>query len=135
MVVIGANDLAHRVPAQAAAGVLRDAVRVLRASGAQVVVAPAPDLSVVPHGPAALREVVRSAALALRARQTEVTLAEGGRVADSAAASAAAFASDPALFAGDRFHPSSAGYGVIADALAPAVLAAARAAVPDAQAG
>ena len=135
VVVIGANDLAHRVPAEAAAAALRDAVRGLRAAGAQVVLAPAPDLSVVPHVPAALRDAVRAAALQLRARQTEVTRAEGGRVADSAATSAAAFAADPALFAADRFHPSSAGYAVIADALAPAVLAAARAAVPDAQAG
>ena len=135
VVVIGANDLTGLVPAETAATALREAVRALRAAGAQVVVAPAPDLSVVPHVPAALREAVRSAALHLRARQAEVTLAEGGRVADSSATSAAAFAADPALFAGDRFHPSSAGYAVIAQALAPAVLAAARAAVPDAQAG
>jgi lysophospholipase L1-like esterase len=38
----------------------------------------------------------------------------------------AAFAADPAMFAADRFHPSSAGYARIAAALAPTVLAAAR---------
>jgi lysophospholipase L1-like esterase len=43
----------------------------------------------------------------------------------------AAFAADPALFAGDRFHPSSAGYARIAAAHAPTVLAAARYAARD----
>ncbi len=38
---------------------------------------------------------------------------------------AARFAADPALFSADRFHPSAAGYAVIADALAPHVPAAA----------
>ncbi len=37
------------------------------------------------------------------------------------------FGTDPTLFAADRFHPSSAGYAWIAAALAPTVLAAARA--------
>lgn len=135
VVVIGANDLTHRVPVETSAAALREAVRMLRAAGAEVVVAPAPDLSVVPHVPAALRDAVHAAALHLRARQGEVTCAEGGRVADPAAESAAAFAADASLFAADRFHPSSAGYAVIADGLVPAVLAAARAAGPDAQAG
>ena len=31
----------------------------------------------------------------------------------------ARFAADPALFSADRFHPSSAGYALVADALAP----------------
>ena len=39
----------------------------------------------------------------------------------------AAFAADPALFSADRFHPSPAGYALIAEALAPHVVAAARA--------
>jgi lysophospholipase L1-like esterase len=43
----------------------------------------------------------------------------------------AAFAADPAMFAADRFHPSSAGYARIAAALAPTVLAAARYAAGD----
>ena len=35
------------------------------------------------------------------------------------------FAADNSLFSPDRFHPSSAGYAVIASALIPAVIAAA----------
>ena len=128
LVVIGANDLTHLVAPEAAADSLRSAVRALRAAGAEVVVAPAPDLSVVPHVPPGVRETVRRASDQLRRAQIEVTLAEGGRVADASADTSAdtsrAFAQDRSLFAADRFHPSSTGYAVIAGALAPSVLAA-----------
>src|SRR6059058_3495154 len=49
LVVIGANDVTHRVPPAEAARALADAVHRLRSNGAEVVVAPAPDLSAVPH--------------------------------------------------------------------------------------
>ncbi len=125
VVVIGANDRTALVPADRAVAALRSAVRDLVARGARVVVAPAPDLSVVPHVPPALRGVVRAASRALREAQTAAVLAEGGRVADPDAASSAAFAADPALFSADRFHPSSQGHALIAASLAPAVRAAA----------
>jgi lysophospholipase L1-like esterase len=93
LIIIGANDLTRLVPPDRAAAQLGDAVGRLRSAGAQVVVAPAPDLSAVPWVPPQLRAVVKSG--------------------------------DVSLFSADRFHPSSAGYARIADALAPAVLAAA----------
>jgi lysophospholipase L1-like esterase len=126
VVVIGANDLTHLVPVEAATQALGEAVRRLRAGGAEVVVAPAPDLSAVPHVPTFLRETVRAAGDLLRERQTAVVLAEGGRVADPDQRASRAFATDPSLFSADRFHPSSAGYGVIADSLLPAVAEAAQ---------
>jgi lysophospholipase L1-like esterase len=124
VVVIGANDLGHRVPPAEAAGRLRTAVRRLREASVDVVVAPAPDLSVVPHVPAAYRGLLQAASALLRAEQIAAVEAEGGRVADRSGATSAAFASDPGLFSGDSFHPSSAGYAVIAEALLPEVLAA-----------
>jgi lysophospholipase L1-like esterase len=124
VVVIGANDVTHLVGPETAASHLRSAVRALREAGGEVVVAPAPDLSVVPHVPVAMRETVRRASDQLRRAQSEVTVAEGGRVADGHAETSRAFAADASLFAADRFHPSSKGYAVIAGALAPAVLAA-----------
>lgn len=124
VIVIGANDLTHQVPAEQAARELGDAVRRLRAGDSEVVVAPAPDLSMVPHVPAILRPVVQTASVLMRRQQVAVTLAEGGRIADPDERTARAFGSDPTLFSGDLFHPSSAGYAVIADALLPAVLAA-----------
>jgi lysophospholipase L1-like esterase len=54
-----------------------------------------------------------------------VATERGARVADADGATARAFGADPRLFSADRFHPSSAGYAVIAEALRPEVLAAA----------
>ena len=125
LIIIGANDLTHFVPAQQAAGQLGAAVAALRAGGAEVVVSPAPDLSVVPWVPPQMRELVRGASDALRRAQTEAAFAAGARVADLGRATARAFAADVTLFSEDRFHPSSAGYALIATALLPAVAAAA----------
>jgi lysophospholipase L1-like esterase len=135
VVVIGANDLTHLVPAERAASALGAAVRALRGAGAQVVLAPAPDLSIVPHVPPFLREIVRAGSAVLRAAQVRVVRAEGGLVADADGATSAAFVADPGLFSADRFHPSSAGYAVIARALAPVVEGAARRIVPARDAG
>lgn len=130
VVVVGANDLTHLEPVGPAAQALADAVRRLRAAGTEVVVAPAPDLSSVPHVPVFLRETVRAAGEQLRSRQVAAVLAEGGRVADPEQRASRAFATDPSLFSADRFHPSSAGYAVIADSLLPALLEAAHHLVP-----
>ena len=126
VVVVGANDLTHLVPVDAAVRDLGRAVRRLRAAGAQVVVAPAPDLSAVPHVPVFLRDVVRAAGEELRSRQAAAVRAEGGLVADADQVASRAFATDATLFSADRFHPSSRGYAVIADALLPTVLEAVR---------
>jgi lysophospholipase L1-like esterase len=127
VLVIGANDLTHLVPVEAAAQALGDAVRRLRAGGTEVVVAPAPDLSAVPHVPTFLRETVRAAGNLLRERQASAVLLEGGRIADPDQRASRAFATDPSLFSADRFHPSSEGYAVIADSLLPALAEAAQA--------
>lgn len=124
LIVIGANDLTHREPLDPAVASLGAAVRRLRAAHAQVVVAPAPDLGAVPHVPVFLRDAVRQASEVLRRRQADVVDAEGGRVADADGRASAAFASDTSLFSADRFHPSSAGYAVIADSVLPALLEA-----------
>jgi len=125
VVVVGANDLTHLVPVADATAALRDAVRRLRAVDAEVVVAPAPDLSSVPHVPPAMRTAVRAASEELRRHQVAATTALGARVGDADGRTGRAFDEDPSLFSSDRFHPSSAGYAVIASALLPEVLAAA----------
>jgi lysophospholipase L1-like esterase len=126
VVVIGANDLARFVPADRAAADLAAAVTALRAAGAAVVVVPAPDMSSVPFVPPAFRAAVQAACALLQRRQTQAAEAAGATIAHVAAEIGRAFALDPALFSADRFHPSSAGYRHIADALAPTVLATAR---------
>ncbi len=125
LIVVGANDLGRLVPPAHAVAALRAAVEALRAGGAAVVVAPAPDLSCVPAVPPALRPVLSAACRQLRIRQAAAAEAAGAVVAPVAAELARAFAGDPALFSADRFHPSSAGYRRIAAALAPYLVAAA----------
>jgi lysophospholipase L1-like esterase len=125
VIVIGANDLTHLVPPVDAAASLGRAVRRLREAGVEVVVAPAPDLSMVPHVPAVMQPIVRAASEDLRARQVRVVEELGGLVADGDHATSRAFADDRSLFSADRFHPSSAGYAVIAAAVLPVVTAAA----------
>jgi lysophospholipase L1-like esterase len=127
VVVIGANDLARFVPPADAARALRSAVVDLQATGADVVVVPAPDMSVVPFVPPALRPLVQSACSELQRAQQEVARSTGAAFADIGPQVGAAFAADPQLFSADRFHPSSTGYARIAEVLAPAVIAAARA--------
>jgi lysophospholipase L1-like esterase len=125
VVVIGANDLARFVPAEAAAADLGAAVTALRAVGTDVVVVPAPDMSSVPFVPPAFRPAVQAACALLEEWQARAVEAAGGRVAPIGAVIGRAFAADPALFSGDRFHPSSAGYARIAAALIPHVVEAA----------
>ncbi|USX53265.1 SGNH/GDSL hydrolase family protein [Lentzea sp. HUAS12] len=125
VIVIGANDLTRFVPAQVGAQQLHDAVADLRAKGAEVVVATAPDLSIVSHVPPALRDVVSAASRQYAQAQQQAVIRAGGVVAHVERAVTPRFATDPSLFAADRFHPSAAGYRAIADALAPAVEAVA----------
>jgi lysophospholipase L1-like esterase len=127
VVVIGANDMTRFVPPADAARSLGAAVTALQDAGSDVVVVPAPDMSVVPFVPPAFRLLVRAACGQLQRRQEAVTLAAGAYFADVAHAVGAAFAADPELFSSDRYHPSSTGYARITEELAPTVVAAARA--------
>jgi lysophospholipase L1-like esterase len=133
VVVVGANDLTRLVPPDRAAAALGSAVRELRSAGVRVVVAPAPDLSVVPHVPPAFRAIVRLGSQALRRAQVRTATRQGAQVADAEGTTSAAFAGDPSLFSADRFHPSGAGYGVIVAALAPTVVQVALEALGDAR--
>lgn len=134
VVVIGANDLARFRPAEQAAAELAAAATALRAADADVVVVPAPDMSMVPFVPPAFRQLVQAACTQLQLRQTAVAETAGASVAAVSSTVAAAFRADPTLFSSDRFHPSSAGYERIAAEVAPAVLTVARARRDDAAA-
>nr|WP_204332040.1 GDSL-type esterase/lipase family protein [Geodermatophilus sabuli] len=127
VVVVGANDLARLVPPAQAATALGEAVTGLRAAGIDVVVVPAPDMSAVPFVPPALRPAVQAASVQLQRSQAALARAAGAVVAEVSEAVGTAFGTDPALFSGDRFHPSSAGYALIAQSLTPHVVAAAHA--------
>ncbi|HET6705733.1 SGNH/GDSL hydrolase family protein [Amycolatopsis sp.] len=125
LIVIGANDLAGFVAPAVGARQLHDAVTRLVRAGARVIVVPAPDLGIVARVPGPYRQLVSAASGHYARAQAEAAVRAGGAVATAGPELAARFAADPTLFSGDRFHPSSAGYAVIADGLAPHVLAAA----------
>ncbi len=125
LVVIGANDLTSFTPPAVGAGLLHDAVVGLRRAGGQVVVVTAPNLAVVSHVPPAYRAFVSQASGLYARAQADAVVRAGGVVASVGAELSDRFATEPALFSADRFHPSPAGYALIADALAPHVLAAA----------
>ncbi|MCE7001077.1 SGNH/GDSL hydrolase family protein [Saccharothrix sp. S26] len=125
LIVIGANDLTSFTPPAVGAGLLHDAVAGLRRAGGQVVVATAPDLGVVSHVPPAYRAFVSEASGLYARAQADAVVRAGGAVAAVGPELSGRFAGDPTLFSADRFHPSGAGYALIADALTPFVLAAA----------
>ena len=128
LIIVGANDLTHFVPPAQAAAELAAAVIRLVAAGAEVVVAPAPDLSVVPWLPPAARPFVQATSQALHRAQAAAARDAGAHVVDLTDI-AAPFRSDVSMFSADRFHPSSAGYALIARGLADPVVAAARTAL------
>ncbi len=124
VVSIGANDVTHRVSLTAALGDQKDAVRRLVEAGVGVVVGSAPDLSAVRPIPQPLRWYagVRSRAMADAQHSLEEC---GARVVPLGRLLTRTFCADPGMFCHDRFHPSSEGYRLVADALLPSVLAAA----------
>lgn len=126
LIIIGGNDLTRLTPPEVGAGLLRDAVSTLTASGAQVIVVTAPDMAILVHVPPAYRDFVSQTSRLYATAQADAATAAGATVAHVGEDVFARFASDERMFSADRFHPSAAGYAVIAHALTPYVLAAAQ---------
>jgi lysophospholipase L1-like esterase len=126
LIVVGANDLTRLTPPAVGAGLLRDAVAELGKAGARTVVVTAPDMGVIAHVPPAFRDIVSQASRLYAQAQADAATSAGGAVASVGGEVFSRFAADERLFSPDRFHPSAAGYAVMADAISPQVLAAAR---------
>lgn len=125
VVVVGGNDITHRVRTADSVAHLAATIDVLRAQGTAVVVGTCPDLSALEALPQPLRTFAGVASRRLAAAQREVALAGGARVVSLAAVVGPFFADRPdEMFAEDRFHPSGSGYRRTAKALLPAVVAA-----------
>lgn len=125
VIMIGANDVTHRVPPARSVQLLSEAVAALRASGTEVVVGTCPDLgSVGPIRPP-LRWVARRLSRQLAAAQAMGAVVEGGRAVSLGALLGPEFAARrDELFAPDQFHPSSRGYAAVAEAMLPSLLEA-----------
>ncbi|MCW2681305.1 MAG: family lipase [Frankiales bacterium] len=122
VIVIGANDVTHRVPIAAAARDLSRAVAALRAAGADVVVGTCPDLGSVKPVMQPLRTVAAHWSRRLAAAQTVATVDQGGVAVSLGDLLAQEFSEHPHLWSADRFHPSADGYRRIVDAMLPSVL-------------
>lgn len=125
VVIVGGNDVTHRVPVASAAADLADVITRLRARGAEVVVGTCPDLGALRAVPQPLRSLGAQASRQLARAQAVAGERAGARVVSLRRAVGHLFVAHPDdMFSIDRFHPSALGYRRTADALAPEVVAA-----------
>lgn len=125
VILIGANDVTHRIDKSVAVRHLEGAVRRLRDAGAEVVVGTCPDLGTIQPVAQPLRALARRWSRDLAAAQTVSVVEAGGRTVSLGDLIGPEFAERPAeMFSQDRFHPSPAGYARAASALLPSVCVA-----------
>jgi|tagenome__1003787_1003787.scaffolds.fasta_scaffold20882915_2 lysophospholipase L1-like esterase len=125
VIMIGANDITHRVKPADSVRALGLAVRRLRERGTQVVVGTCPDLGTVEPIPQPLRYVARRWSRQLAAAQIVAVVEAGGRTVSLGDLLGPEFVARPReMFSDDGFHPSAAGYAQAASALLPSLCAA-----------
>jgi len=125
VVVVGGNDVTHRVPVAESVRHLEEAVAALRALGAEVVVGTCPDLGALRPVPQPLRTLGSRASRQLAAAQARAAVRAGAHAVSLADVVGPFFVANPEeMFSLDRFHPSAAGYKRTAKALVPSLLAA-----------
>ncbi|MFG2927964.1 SGNH/GDSL hydrolase family protein [Streptomyces achromogenes] len=125
VIMIGANDVTHRMPPTQSVRHLSTAVRRLRTAGAEVVVGTCPDLGTIEPVQQPLRWLARRASRQLAAAQTIGVVAQGGRTVSLGDLLGPEFEANPReLFGPDNYHPSAEGYATAAMAILPTVCAA-----------
>lgn len=125
VVVVGGNDVIHRVPRSQSRRHLAAVITRLRTSGTEVVVGTCPDLGAVRSVPQPLRLLLSVLSRRLASTQRGVALGHGAYAVDLAHVVGPFFSAQPdVMFSVDSFHPSEAGYRRTAKALLPSVLAA-----------
>ncbi len=125
VVVVGGNDVTHRVPVAEAVAHLETTIESLQARGAAVVVGTCPDLGALRPVPQPLRTLGARASRQLAQAQREAALAHGAWAVSLADVVGPFFITNPdEMFSLDRFHPSAQGYKRTAKAMLPSILAA-----------
>ncbi|MFI9239453.1 SGNH/GDSL hydrolase family protein [Streptomyces cinnamoneus] len=125
VIMIGANDVTHRVPYARSVRLLSEAVRRLRDAGCEVVVGTCPDLGTIEPVYQPLRWLARRLSRQLAAAQTIGVLEAGGRTVSLGDLLGPEFAANPReLFGPDNYHPSAEGYATAAMAVLPTLCAA-----------
>ena len=124
VIMIGANDVTHRMPPTRSVRHLSAAVRRLRPAGAEVVVGTCPDLGTIEPVQQPLRWLARRSSRQLAAAQTIGTVEQGGRTVSLGDLLGPEFEANPReLFGPDNYHPSAEGYATAAMAVLPTVCA------------
>lgn len=125
VVVVGGNDVTHRVPVAESVRHLEEAIAALRQRGAGVVVGTCPDLGALRPVPQPLRSLGSRASRQLAQAQERAAVRAGAHTVALAHVVGPFFITNPdEMFSLDRFHPSAAGYKRTAKALLPSLLAA-----------
>jgi lysophospholipase L1-like esterase len=122
VILIGANDVTHRIDKSIAVRHLEQTVSALRGTDCQVIVGTCPDLGTIEPVAQPLRLLARRWSRDLAAAQTVAVVEAGGRtvsLGDLLGPQFATFSQE--MFSHDRFHPSPAGYARVASALLPSV--------------
>lgn len=122
VIMIGTNDVTHRVRPGEATKHLGRAVQTLRAAGVLVVVGTCPDLGTVEPLMQPLRTVAAHYSRRMAAAQLVAVVENDGIAVSLGTLLSPEFAGQPHLWSDDRFHPSPAGYRCVADALLPSLL-------------
>ena len=123
-IMIGANDITHRLPPVEAARQLGEVVTRLREVGCAVVVATCPDLGTIRPIQPPLRWLARRWSRRLAKLQAAAVCSAGGRSVPLGTLLGPEFAKRSELFGPDRFHPSAEGYATAVAAVLPALAAA-----------
>ncbi|MFD6416426.1 SGNH/GDSL hydrolase family protein [Streptomyces sp. NPDC060194] len=124
VIMIGANDVTHRMPPTDSVRYLASAVRRLRTAGAEVVVGTCPDLGTIEPVYQPLRWLARHVSRQLAAAQTIGAVEQGARTVSLGDLLGPEFAANPReLFGPDNYHPSAEGYATAAMAVLPTLCA------------
>ena len=125
VVIVGGNDVTHRIPVAESVKHLTETIEVLRVRGAAVVVGTCPDLGALKPVPQPLRSLGSRASRQLATAQAAAAHEAGAYVVSLAHVVGPFFITNPdEMFSLDRFHPSAVGYKRTAKAVLPSVLAA-----------
>ena len=125
VIVVGGNDVTHRIPVAQSIAELEEAIRRLRALGAEVVVGTCPDLAAVRAVPQPLRTLGSRMSRQLAAAQANAAVRAGAHAVSLAHVVGPFFVANPVdMFSTDQFHPSALGYKRTAQALLPSLLTA-----------